>query len=354
MNQMRSISGLLLCCLVLSIQCVLGNEDFIKAVKSNNFNMVEELIISGEVELDEILTTQTDYGAIEGTPMMIVAALGTVGMVNLLQENGGQPNGTFEGSLPLHQAALHGNKDVLQLLIQTYHSCPIEYSGQNTSIYMPLHLAILNGHLPIVEYLVELNPETVNSLSDPYRPDSSESPLMIAFAQHTQENPSTEIIQYLLNNGANPNITNNSGQTLLHLVCEQGDIELAQLLALSPGFNTGTIMKEGINGFTPLQLASISSEELYGFLLANFQVTYESGEEETHHDLPQPPQIEVGSSSSSSSSSTSNYSSDNKDVNQEPLLSSGTPNISSVATGDEGLLAASVTGVLATEAACNK
>uniref|UniRef100_U3JBY2 Uncharacterized protein n=1 Tax=Ficedula albicollis TaxID=59894 RepID=U3JBY2_FICAL len=117
----------------------------------------------------------------------------------------------------------------------------------------PLHLACINGHADVVQFLVEkkckLNP----------RDKLNKSPLMKAV-----EHQHRDCAAILLEHGANPNHKGASGNTALHLAVMVSSKSLVDLL-LEHGAD---IEAKNKLGYTPLALAITENcEEMAKFLL---------------------------------------------------------------------------------------
>ena len=117
-------------------------------------------------------------------------------------------DGLEEKISPLHAAAEYGHTEIVKILLEhgaNVNAVLLEEVIHNT----PLHKAAQYGHLEIMKLLLE-NGADINANIEGY------TPLFFAAMHGT----SMEVIEYLLKCGANPNLTDDSGNTLLHQICE--------------------------------------------------------------------------------------------------------------------------------------
>ncbi|CAL4969310.1 unnamed protein product [Urochloa decumbens] len=109
-----------------------------------------------------------------------------------------------------------------------------------------LHVAAGSGKMSVCTYLVEELLVDVNA-SD----DSGDTPLAYAVRSGT-----LDIVQYLLDHGANPDEPNGKGSTSLHLAAAGGNCEIVKAL-LSKGANVNSFCDTG----TPLHMAAFSKQD---------------------------------------------------------------------------------------------
>ncbi|AXK60269.1 ankyrin repeat domain-containing protein [Candidatus Chromulinivorax destructor] len=139
---------------------------------------------------------------------------------------------------PLHIAAVVGNKEILQLLVDSGVNVDIQEPKEKMS---PLHIAVLYGHTEIVQNLLaaRANVHTVNS--------GGMTPLHIAILNNQKD-----IVKLLVEYGADINShIIGSEFTPLHLAAKKGYIEIAKLLLMA-GVD---INIQGLSGCTPLHIA---------------------------------------------------------------------------------------------------
>jgi cytochrome c len=92
-----------------------------------------------------------------GTPLMAAAAKQMPELVNLLLANGADPNAEIESKIALHVAAEQGCLGCVKALVDAGANVNAQYksgSGLLTLVTTPLHLAIINKHDDIADYLV--------------------------------------------------------------------------------------------------------------------------------------------------------------------------------------------------------
>ena len=113
--------------------------------------------------------------------------------------------------------------------------------GTNEEVPSPLHIASINGHIEIVEFLFKIGVD-VNLPDHP----NGFTPLHYA-AIHGKD----EIVEFLLKNEADPNLQNIRGDTPLHFASEKDNVEIViKLLEMGAKVNTANDQ-----GSTPLHLA---------------------------------------------------------------------------------------------------
>ncbi len=113
-----------------------------------------------------------------------------------------------EGDTPLMVAAESGNVQMVDFLLEN--GANPHYENKNSDVRTASMLAVIRGHLPVLEKLLEGGVD-VNE-----RGDFAGSPLLME-AIHFDDNPRFrfEIFNYLIEAGANVNLPNDSGRTPL-------------------------------------------------------------------------------------------------------------------------------------------
>ena len=112
---------------------------------------------------------------------------------------------------------------------------------------MPLHIAYEHDSIELVQILLDKGAD-VNAQNN-----SKQTPLHIACKCE-----SIELVQILLNKGADVNVQNNSKQTPLHIACESDSIELVHIL-LDKGADVNAV----ISGCSVLLIAASNIKHFY-------------------------------------------------------------------------------------------
>ena len=91
------------------------------------------------------------------TIMDIAAGFGKTDIVNFYVKELGDKNppkvsnDKFEGRTPLHNAAEHGHLEVVKAITKVV----LHKNPSDVHDVTPFHLAVLKGHLPVVEYMLQ-------------------------------------------------------------------------------------------------------------------------------------------------------------------------------------------------------
>lgn len=137
---------------------------------------------------------------------------------------------------PMHEAAAAGHLRDLQIMIQ-HAGSPTEntrFRVWNCLDYLgrpPLWFAAKNGQLEILKYLLSLPEININHRT---RHPNHPTALWAASTASSLPMPSPGL-SLLLSSGADPNVPNSSGLTLLHTACHSGNLTLARILLSSGG-----------------------------------------------------------------------------------------------------------------------
>nr|XP_016849037.1 PREDICTED: ankyrin repeat domain-containing protein 16 [Anolis carolinensis] len=126
------------------------------------------------------------------------------------------------GDTLLHYAARHGHLSIVQYLVETL---GMDLELFNNDYKRPLHEAASMGHRDCALYLLNRG-AAVDCLKK-----SDWTPLMMACTRRN-----LEVIQDLVQHGANPLLKNKDGWNCFHIACREGDPRVIQyLLDVSPG-----------------------------------------------------------------------------------------------------------------------
>lgn len=152
-----------------------------------------------------------NYGSTEDvTPLHIACAQGKNDVIQLLLDYGAIIDvQDFDGDTPLHDAALATQFDTVTLLLHAGADPEIK----NESNYSAFHLACYKGCYQTVRnlclYITDVNQVTMNG----------DTPLILA-----TQGCNDIIVQFLLKNGADPNIKNKYGDIALTMALNVGHI----------------------------------------------------------------------------------------------------------------------------------
>nr|XP_046236197.1 ankyrin repeat domain-containing protein 53 [Scatophagus argus] len=110
-----------------------------------------------------------------------------------------------------------------------------------------LHVACLYGQLPTIQLLVESGPGWINSSDLQGR-----RPVHMVLSSQSSPNTSS-CLRYLLEHGADIDVTTDSGMTPLHLAASEGLLDCTEILVQAGA----DVSARDSNGHTPLDLARI-------------------------------------------------------------------------------------------------
>ncbi|XP_056225306.1 ankyrin repeat domain-containing protein 53 [Seriola aureovittata] len=110
-----------------------------------------------------------------------------------------------------------------------------------------LHMACLYGQLDYIQLLVESTLGGINS-----RDPQGRRPIHMVMSSRSSPN-TCACLRYLLENGAEINVTTDSGQTALHLAASEGFLDCTEILVQA----SADVLAQDIMGHTPLDFARI-------------------------------------------------------------------------------------------------
>ncbi|PHH54709.1 Ankyrin repeat-containing protein C6C3.08 [Ceratocystis fimbriata CBS 114723] len=123
----------------------------------------------------------------------------------------------------LHQAARDGRVVLVESLLKSNSGLSLKKDNDGR---LPIHWAVSSNNLEIVKQLVQLS-----GFDPDVQDDSGWTPLMIA----VNIADSDEIISLLLQKGADINMKNFAGQSIMHFIASKKKVDLARMfLALKP------------------------------------------------------------------------------------------------------------------------
>ncbi|HXR03674.1 MAG TPA: ankyrin repeat domain-containing protein [Verrucomicrobiae bacterium] len=165
-------------------------------------------------------------------------------LVKLLLDHGADVTVKSDvGSTPLHSAADRGDLEIADILIAHGADVNAKITGGTT----PLHEAAWNGHDDIVKLLLSKGAETDPKLTTGITP-------LFSAAGPGGERSGKACVEILLAHGADINVTDENGNTLLHTAAYYGNKEVIEVL-LAHGEAVNVKNKRGE---TPLQIAANS------------------------------------------------------------------------------------------------
>ncbi|XP_067652901.1 ankyrin repeat domain-containing protein 50-like [Haliotis asinina] len=146
--------------------------------------------------------------------------------------------GEWESSTPLMEATRNGHRDVVKFLVDRGANVSlVNEEGDNI-----LHLACAGGDLETVKLILSLKAVDINS-----RGDLSKTPVMVA-----AHGGHSDVVEFLVDRGANVSLVDSDGDNVLHLACYSGDLETVEhILSL----NKVDINATNINGQTAIKIA---------------------------------------------------------------------------------------------------
>lgn len=200
------VIGLFLCTLILSMQTQAGvNEDFIRAVEDNNVYRVENLLTKGA---NPDVRNSRSY-----TALMLAARHKKTRLGELLLEAGADVNLRNKyGETAIMLASYHGQMDMVKQLHEK--GAEFDHAGWNPLIY-----AATNGYHEIVTFLLDSG-ANINVTTD----NGTTALMMAVRGSHY------DTVKLLLARGANLQASNEAGETALDWANKKGHSKIMQLL----------------------------------------------------------------------------------------------------------------------------
>ena len=145
-------------------------------------------------------------------------------IVTMLLDSGVEPDVADDsGETPLYTAALHGRENAVRILLDNGADATAKDHRGRTA----LHWAASDNHLEIVEMLLNSGAD-VNA-----RDEHDDTPLSELIRSYHKD--VAKVAKLLLTHGADPNISNKSGYTVLAGALRRKDLKLAKLLKAHGG-----------------------------------------------------------------------------------------------------------------------
>jgi ankyrin repeat protein len=177
----------------------------------------------------------------DATPLHIAATSGNIEVVKILHQAGADINRQDQDELTaLHLATLKGNLAIIEYLLKN----GANPHTRGSKFVAPLHLAVYEGDYEVVKKLLELDKEPEAYIE--LEAENKARPLQIAaYKGHMN------ILNLLLDQGANMNAQDQDGYTALHWAVLQADTEVVKVL-LDRGADKNI---KNRNKNTPLKMA---------------------------------------------------------------------------------------------------
>ncbi|MDR2704920.1 MAG: ankyrin repeat domain-containing protein, partial [Planctomycetaceae bacterium] len=237
----------------LSIEPVLKKKIALRwAVKVKDYIQAEQLLIDGTDPNDVM------YGDV-GAPLHVAIQADDVEMVRLLVKHGAKVNKkSAYGDSFLSDAVYKGNIEIVKILVEAG-----AHVNRKTNGKTPLQVALSKSKTEIVDYLLEhganIESKTERIFGIPV--DASSTPIFDAV-----HSGNSDLIQKLIDKGADIHVVGDRGNTLLHIAAENGLTKWVKYF-LDQGLD---IEAENWNHQRPLHLAAIKNhKEVVQFLISH-------------------------------------------------------------------------------------
>ena len=187
------------------------DKSFKRALRAGDFDEVRRLTN----EKPQLLEETDEEG---NTPLHIAIKNNREEVIELLLAQGvdiHKHNNT--GSTPLHLAVKESDLQTVRMLL----SQGADMHIPDDQGFFPIHIAVENRNVDMIKLLMEYG-ESLSSDSDGIQP--------IHVAIQSKNEGYSEFIKFLLNNGADINAKNHSGETPLHMAVKTGSMERIDFL----------------------------------------------------------------------------------------------------------------------------
>lgn len=215
-------------------------DSFLNDAKNLNTEQGEELnfMISTVLLIDTITSEKYDLVYIEAliknganiniqdkdrnTPLHMVTKKGSLVAVETLVDNGANINiQNNEGDSPLHIAVKKVFSDIVILLINNgANMCALNYEHMESILHLTIKEAKNENDIIALLELISMDQININA-----QDADGHNPLHMACI-----NGHTNIVRFLIDHGADPNIQNHEGNTPLHIAAEYGYTEIIHIL----------------------------------------------------------------------------------------------------------------------------
>ena len=224
---------------VINIQNKLGYSALAVSIIIGNIETAEYIIdLGADVNA---ATSHKDTGFAGNTPLIQAAGLGYLSLINKLIERGAKVDATSEDGIhALYQAAQNGHLEIVKILA-TKDQNVVDLRGYLGRT--PLTVAAQFGHLSIVNYLTSLPQTNIDSQ------DNDRNTPLILGAYNNQ----TNVVENLLEKGANASLKDNTGNTALYWTAQLGYINIVKLITEK---DPSVANLTGFKGRTPLMKAA--------------------------------------------------------------------------------------------------